>query len=77
MARIERRQTRIRRIRARNFQANHLKEMTENSATSPDSHYSIGKTENFPEHIGEFVQRHVGDPAIKVDLFISLIHSAH
>ena len=32
----------------------------------PEHHHTIGKTENFPEHLNLFVQRHSGDPAIEV-----------
>lgn len=63
MARIERRQARIRRIRARNF---HVRKLDDLGAVTADSHYIMGKTENFPEHIGQFVQRNNNDPAIKV-----------
>lgn len=68
MARIERRQTRIRRIRAHNIHVKDIEAMADgnSSATTPSSHYSVGKTENFPEHIGQFVQRNAGDPAIQV-----------
>lgn len=66
MARIERRQTRIRRIRARNFPIQDPTAMADDLATTPSSHYSIGKTENFPEHIGQLVQRNSGDPAVQV-----------
>lgn len=64
MAQIERRQARLRRIRARNYaEGNPEKEAV---AISPEVHHSIGKSENHPEHIGSFVQKNLGDPAVKV-----------
>jgi hypothetical protein len=64
MAQIERRQARIRRIRAQNFPSKQPeKEMV---AIDPDVHHCIGKSQNEPEHIGLFVQKHSGDPAVKV-----------
>lgn len=65
MACIERRQTRIRRIRDRNFHVEDREAMAD-TATTPRSHYSIGKTENFPEHIGQFFQKNSDDPAVQV-----------
>ena len=64
MAKIERRQAQLRRIRARNF-ANGKPEK-ETVAISPESHHSIGKSENQHEHIGLFARRNSGDPAVKV-----------
>jgi hypothetical protein len=62
MAQIERRQARIRRIRAKNFPD----KKPDAVANDPDVHHHIGKSQNNPEHIGFFVQKHSGDPAIKV-----------
>jgi hypothetical protein len=64
MARIERRQVRIRRIRAR---TSHNAEVPpEKLPVIPDVHHCIGRSQNQPEHIGLFVQKNLGDPAIKV-----------
>lgn len=64
MTQIERRQAHIRRIRAKSFPR--TKEVRENVATDPEVHHNIGKSENYPEHVGTFVQRNTGDPAVKV-----------
>jgi hypothetical protein len=61
---IERRQTRIRRIRDRLRQTKNVG--NEEVASSPDAHHHIGKSENNPEHIGRFLQEHADDPATKV-----------
>lgn len=66
MARIERRQARIRRIRDRNPHTKDQEAMADNAATTPHSHYSIGRTENFPEHIGQFISKNSDDPAVQV-----------
>jgi hypothetical protein len=63
LARIERRQARIRRIRP---QKPPSQLDGEECAARPESHHTIGKTENFPEHLGLFVHKHLGDPAVKV-----------
>jgi hypothetical protein len=34
--------------------------------TTPEAHHTIGRTENFPEDLGPFIQKHSGDPAIDV-----------
>lgn len=69
MTHIERRQTRIRRIRK------YLKDNaadpqqfldTETSTLDLKSHYYIGKTQNNPVHMISFVQKNEEDPAIKV-----------
>jgi hypothetical protein len=66
MAKIERREARIRRIRERlgcgtpkNFRDNGL-------ACTPHLSYQIGKNQNNPEHIQDFLRRNSGDPAVKV-----------
>ena len=64
MTQIERRQARVRRIRARNFKVN--KPETENVPRDPDTHHHIGKSQNEPEHVSLFVQKYEGDPAVKV-----------
>jgi hypothetical protein len=63
MARIERRQARIRRIRASNFAS---KETEDKVAIDLDVHHAIGKSQNEPKHMGLFIQENFGDPAVKV-----------
>jgi hypothetical protein len=64
MTRIERRQTRIRRISEQYRKAG--KAMQEDVSNKPDVHHNIGKSQNFPESIPLFLQKHAGDPAVKV-----------
>jgi hypothetical protein len=68
MAKIERRQARLRRIRARYQKAG--RPLDENVATSPEAHHVIGISQNFPENIPTFLQKNRGDPAIKVNYFL-------
>jgi hypothetical protein len=69
MAQIERRQERIRRIRTRNFQVGNSNSREDDlRASSPDTHHYIGKSQNHWEHIGLFVQKNLGDPAVAVSL---------
>jgi hypothetical protein len=70
MARIERRQARIRRIRARTSAS--ASSPTEKLPIAPDVHHCIGRSQNQPEHIGLFVQNNSGNPAIKVLLILNL-----
>jgi hypothetical protein len=66
LTRIERRQTRIRRIRDRL--------PADTVGCSPEARYHIGKAENKSENIGRFLQKHTGDPAVMVRLaFLTLI----
>ncbi|KAF8057993.1 hypothetical protein FPV67DRAFT_1429294 [Lyophyllum atratum] len=65
---IERRQTRIRRIRAKNFPVRKVRSKEDEVSLGgpcPEVHHKIGKSENTPEHIGMFIRRNDGDPAIK------------
>ena len=64
MAKTERRQARIRRIREQNSGKTTVSD--EKVAINPDVHHSIGQSENFSEHVGLFMQKYRGDPAIKV-----------
>lgn len=63
---IERRQQRLRRIRARNNTASDSGQDKDKAAITPDMHYHIGKSQNDAEHIGMFLSRNSGDPAVKV-----------
>lgn len=65
MTQIERRQARIRRIRQRLNKTVKLPDPQE-SISRPDARYVIGKTQNHPENILLFNQRHAEDPAVKV-----------
>jgi hypothetical protein len=64
MTNIERRQTRIRRLKERLAKSDAAPDF--DIAHTPDMHHHIGKSQNDPEHIGLFVHRHAGDPAVKV-----------
>lgn len=69
MTQIERRQARIRRIRARlDANGNPKGPLEVETGTSPDDRYHIGKTQNQPEHIFGFIQENIKDPAVKVNL---------
>lgn len=62
---IERREHRLRRIRAHNNPSyGHDRDTSE--AISPDMHHHIGKSQNEAEHIGTFLSTNAGDPAVKV-----------
>ena len=61
---IERREARLRSIRARNQNAG--KPPSEEVAATPDMHHAIGISQNLSENIPHFLQRHAGDPSIKV-----------
>ncbi|KAG2152643.1 uncharacterized protein EDB93DRAFT_1249151 [Suillus bovinus] len=60
---IERRKARIHRICDR--QSPHGTVIDEEVTTSPEVRFHIGKSQNNPENIPLFLQRHLGDPAIK------------
>jgi hypothetical protein len=72
MTQIERRQARLRRIRAKYLKSD--QKINEDTSVSPEAHHVIGKSQNFPEDISLFVQKNNGDPAVKVGLSINLIH---
>jgi hypothetical protein len=63
LARIERRQARICRIHPQKLAS---QSSDEECAARPEVHHTIGKTENFPEHLNFFIQKHSGDPAVEV-----------
>ncbi|KAG6912621.1 hypothetical protein DXG01_013254 [Tephrocybe rancida] len=70
IARIERRETRLRRINARNTALDRAARADDETVrqVDPDIHHVIGKTENLLLHIGLFVRDHTGDPAVLVRL---------
>ncbi|KIM77688.1 hypothetical protein PILCRDRAFT_90994 [Piloderma croceum F 1598] len=63
LAQIERRQARIRQIRART--ASHRPR--EHVASTPQEHHHISVSQNDHEHIGTFLRDNTGDPAIQYD----------
>ena len=70
MAQIERRQSRIRRIRERNKTTDLVDDELEPELISaPDAHHVIGKSQNNPRNVPLFLQANAGDPAVKVRLF--------
>jgi hypothetical protein len=67
---IERRIARLRRIRAR--LSGNGQGQNERVGTTPHEHHHIGLSENTYDHIGTFLQRNSGDPAVKVRLVCPL-----
>lgn len=68
MTRIERREARIRRIRAKLFKG--MKHGNEALVPpAPEAHHHIGTSQNSYQHIGSFLRDHSGDPAIKVSTY--------
>ncbi|KAJ8592017.1 hypothetical protein M405DRAFT_734033, partial [Rhizopogon salebrosus TDB-379] len=63
IASIERREARIHRIRDKQWPPGAMIE--EEVATSPEAHFHVGKSQNYPENIPLFLQRHLGDPAVR------------
>jgi hypothetical protein len=68
LTQIERRQARLRRIRARHQMT--ASAGSEEVATTPEAHHVIGKSQNNLVNIPLFLQEHAGDPAIKVKQFL-------
>ena len=64
LAAIERRQTHLRRIRERLAKAGNL--ASESVPKDMDASYQIGKSQNHPVAIAQFLHKHDGDPAVKV-----------
>jgi hypothetical protein len=60
---IERRQARLRAIRARHRNAGIPNEEVE---VKPEAHHIIGKSQNFPDNVSLFLKKFAGDPATKV-----------
>ncbi|RDB21901.1 hypothetical protein Hypma_011139 [Hypsizygus marmoreus] len=65
LTRIERRQAWISRIREHLTPAVGREPQFPDKAMSPELKYHIGKTQNQPEHILQFLQRNAGDPALR------------
>lgn len=68
MARIERRQQRLRRLRAKYHKSLDLQHPapTVSERVTLDIHHHIGKSQSEYESIGPWLSQHTGDPAIKV-----------
>jgi hypothetical protein len=45
----------------------------DNIIIDPQAQYNIGKTENSPVHVPTFLQKNIGDPAIKASSLMLLI----
>jgi hypothetical protein len=67
VTRIDRRQARIRRIKAKNIANPEVD--NEKVAFTPNSQYVIGKSQDLPLDLIVFVQRYSGDPALKVCVY--------
>ncbi|KZP06410.1 hypothetical protein FIBSPDRAFT_764436 [Athelia psychrophila] len=64
LTKIERRVTRLRRIRHRlGIKPSRLSD--DDRATSSSAHHHIGKSESLHMHIGTFIREHTGDPAVQ------------
>lgn len=66
MTRIERRETRLHRIRARLQRPIKVKTTNATGSKVLKARYHIGESENVYKHIGTFLQNNAGDPAMKV-----------
>jgi len=71
LARIERREARIRRIRTRLSHEQRLH--SERVGSTPREHHHIGISQNQYEHIGTFLRKNDGDPAIRVQRPLQMI----
>jgi hypothetical protein len=49
---------------------------TENVISTPDTHHNIGKSQNYPVAIGQFLVKYADDPAVKVRSTIADIDDA-
>ena len=71
LTKIERRQTRIRRIRERlKSGSSSGPPLCEDVPVSLESHHVIGRTQNLPVDLGVFVRDYIDDPAVKVSICI-------
>lgn len=66
MTRIERRETRLRRIRAKLQRPAKVRNGSATGSKALQGRYHIGESENVYQHIGAFLRNNAGDPAIKV-----------
>lgn len=65
LARIECREARLRRIRAKLSNAGQLQD-EETVVADPQKHHHISCSQNNYHHIGTFLRNNAGDPAVKV-----------
>jgi hypothetical protein len=72
MTQIERRQTRIRRIKHKLI-STRAQVQVEVVATAPEAHHHIGTSQKRREHIPSFVHDREGDPAVQVSTISNLI----
>lgn len=72
LARIERREARVRRIRQRLYGKTKRTKQDDEGMPGPEIHHHMGKTENDWLEMGSFLRDNNGDPAIKVGPFINL-----
>ena len=63
MAGIERCEARIRHIQDMDNPSPLGTDVEEGVAVTPDVHFHIGKSQNFPENIPMFLRKHSDDPA--------------
>jgi hypothetical protein len=68
LTRIERREARLRRIRAK-----FVKSQSEPIEKTPQEHHHIGVSQKYYEHIGTFLTKNAGDPAIRVHTITEMI----
>lgn len=66
MTRIERRESRLRRIRANLRKAGKIMDESEGKFCLLDCHHHIGTSQRTYNHIGTFLRKNAGDPAIQV-----------
>lgn len=66
MARLERRESRLRRIRERLSSEGVLP--SEPVSRTPQEHHHIGVSEKHHEDIGAFLRKNEGDPAVQVQI---------
>jgi hypothetical protein len=66
LARIERREARLRHIRTKIY--GEKPNQSEVVGITPEEHHHIGISQNYHDHIGTFLQQNAGDPAIQVHL---------
>jgi len=66
LTQIERRKARIRCIKAKLFKDGGSACEPEAVANTPQEHHHIGIAQNRYEHIGTFLHKHAGDPAVQV-----------
>jgi hypothetical protein len=74
LSKIERRQSRIRRIQETTRPPLHQTDVNDNP-TDPRAQYNMGKTQNSPVHLPTFLHKNNDDPAIKVVPSLFLLSS--